>query len=384
MSLPRLSLRSGSARSAMLFGRLFVPAISMLFLVPLPPSLHAQDERPATAVIASDAERQTWSDPLEALGTVRADESVTLSATVTEIIRAVHFDDGQRVAKGDLLVHLEDLEEQAELAAAQARLVEQRNVLERARDLAERNLGARAELEDARARVQQAQAEIEAAQARLAAHRVQAPFDGVVGLRDVSPGMLVSPGKALVRLDKLDVVDVDFTVPSRHLGAISRGQTITARTDAYPGRRFAGRVTGIDNRIDPATRSITLRARIENDDGALRPGQLMQTILERDRREVVVVPESVLLPQGENHYAFVIDRDALTVERREVEIGERREGWVEVLEGIDPGERLVRHGIQKVRDGATVRVLDIADETTTIREILRRHRDALDTERNGP
>nr|WP_284047191.1 efflux RND transporter periplasmic adaptor subunit [Guyparkeria hydrothermalis] len=356
----------------------------MLLVVLAPPSLHAQADRPATAVIASDAERQTWSDPLEALGTVRADESVTLSATVTEIIGAVHFDDGQRVEQGDLLVHLEDLEEQAELAAAQARLVEQRNVLARARDLAERNLGARAELEDARARVQQAQAEIEAAQARLAAHRIHAPFDGVVGLREISPGMLVSPGTALVRLDKLDVVDVDFTVPSRHLGAISRGQTITASTDAYPDRRFSGRVTGIDNRIDPATRSITLRARIDNDDGALRPGQLMQTILERDRREVVAVPESVLLPQGEHQYLFVIDRDAMTVERREVEIGERREGWVEVTGGLEPGERLVRHGIQKVRDGDAVRVLAVADEDNPIREILRRHRDTLESPRGEP
>ncbi len=339
---------------------------------------------PATAVIASDAERQTWSDPLEALGTVRADESVTLSATVTEIIREIHFEDGQRVAEGDLLVHLEDREEQADLAAAQARLVEQRNVLGRARDLAERNLGARAELEDARARVQQAQAEIEAAEARLAAHRIHASFDGVVGLREISRGMLVSPGTTLLRLDKLDVVDVDFTVPSRYLGVVSRGQTITAATDAYPDRRFSGRVTGIDTRVDPSTRSITLRARIDNDDGALRPGQLMQTVLERDRREVVAVPESVLLPQGDHQYLFVIDREAMTVERREVEIGERRAGWVEVTAGLEAGERLVRHGIQKVRDGDAVRVLDVADEDNPIREILRRHRETLDDSRSEP
>ncbi|MFW6375499.1 MAG: efflux RND transporter periplasmic adaptor subunit [Guyparkeria sp.] len=358
--------------------RQLVSLISLLLVALAPPSLHAQSDSPATAVIASDAERQTWSDPLEALGTVRADESVTLSATVTELIREIHFEDGQRVSAGDLLVHLEDREEQAELAAAQARLVEQRNVLARARDLAERNLGARAELEDARARVQQAQAEIEAAEARLAAHRVLAPFDGVVGLRDISPGMLVSPGTSLVRLDKLDVVDVDFTVPSRHLGAISRGQTITAGTDAYPGQRFSGRVTGIDTRIDPATRSITLRARIDNAERALRPGQLMQTILERDRREVVAVPESALLPQGEHQYLFVIDREAMTVERREVDIGERRDGWVEVTDGLEPGERLVRHGIQKVRDGDAVRVLDVADGDNPIREILRKHRDALE------
>ena len=338
-------------------------------------------DRPATAVIASYAESRQWSDPLEALGTVRADEAVTLSATVTEVVREVRFRDGQRVEAGDLLVHLEDTEEQAELAAAQARLVEQRNALERAQQLLDRNLGARAEVEDNRARVQQVQAEIEGIKARLAAHRIRAPFDGVAGFRDISAGMLVSPGTELVTLDKLDSVKVDFTLPARHVGVLSVGQSVTAGTDAFPDRRFSGEVRAIRPRVDAATRSIMVRARIDNEDGLLRPGMLMRTILERDRRDVVAVPESVLLPQGEHQYLFVIDEETDRVERREVKIGQRRPGVVEVTEGLDGDELLVRHGVQKVRDGDSVRVLDIADEDNPVRGILERHREELSSER---
>ncbi|MFO7580966.1 efflux RND transporter periplasmic adaptor subunit [Guyparkeria sp.] len=359
-------------RSARRAAATLVTVLSILL-----PVVATATDRPATAVIASYAVSEQWSSPLEALGTVRADEAVTLSSTVTETVRDVLFRDGQRVQAGDLLVHLEDTEEQAELAAAQARLVEQRNALERSQRLLDRNLGARAEVEDNRARVQQIQAEIEGIKARLAAHRIHAPFDGIVGFRDISNGMLVSPGTDLVTLDKLDSVKVDFTVPARHVGVLSVGQSVMASTDAFPERRFSGEVRAIRPRVDAATRSITIRARIDNDEGLLRPGMLMRTILERDRRDVVAVPESVLVPQGEHQYLFVIDDETDRVERREVEIGQRRPGWVEVADGLQGGELLVRHGVQKVRDGVAVRVLDVADEDNPVREILERHRDEL-------
>lgn len=347
----------------------FVAAI-MLAAGPL-----AAADRPATAVIASPAETAQWSRPLEALGTVRADEAVTLSATVTEVVREIGFEDGQRVEVGELLVHLEDAEEQAELAAAQARLVEERNGLERARRLEERNLGVRADVEDGRARVQQISAEVEAIKARLAAHRLRAPFDGVAGFRDISVGALVTPGAELVTIDKLDVVKVDLTLPARHLGQVSTGQRIEARTQAYPDETFAGTVSAIRSRVDADTRSITVRAVFDNDAGRLRPGMLMRATLDRDSRPVVVVPEAVLLPRGNHQYLFVIDESNERVERREVEIGERRPGVVEVTAGLSGGELLVRHGVQKVRDGDAVRILGIADEETPVREILERHRD---------
>jgi len=305
---------------------------------------------------------------------VRADEAVTLSATVTEVVRSIGFEDGQSVQAGELLVHLEDAEEQAELAAAQARLVEERNALERARRLLERNLGARADVEDSRARVQQASAEIEAIQARLAAHRLRAPFDGVAGFRDISVGALVTPGTELVTIDKLDRVKVDFTLPARHLGQVSAGQGVTARSDSWPGETFEGRVSAIRPRVDVGTRSLGLRAVFDNREGRLRPGMLMRIVLEQDAREVVIVPESVLVPRGDEQYLFVIDAEN-RAERREVAIGERRAGFVEVTEGLEGGERLVRHGVQKVRDGDAVRVLGMADDETSVRSILEAQRD---------
>jgi len=354
-----------------LFRHSLLPAVTAL-LVAMP--LSAAD-RPATAVIASTADTTRWSRPLEALGTVRADEAVTLSATVTEVVRSIGFEDGQSVEAGALLVHLEDAEEQAELAAAQARLVEERNGLERARRLEERNLGVRADVEDSRARVQQITAEIEAIQARLAAHRLRAPFDGVAGFRDISVGALVTPGTELVTIDKLDRVKVDFTLPARHLGQVSAGQRVTARTQAWPKAVFDGTVRAIRPRVNAETRSLGVRAVFDNADGRLRPGMLMRTVLEQDGREVVVVPESVLLPRGDHQYLFVIDEASNRVERREVEIGERRPGKVEVTAGLDGGELLVRHGVQKIRDGDLVRILGVADEQTSVREILEEHRD---------
>ena len=331
-------------------------------------------DRPATAVIASHAETTQWSRPLEALGTVRADEAVTLSATVTEVVSEIHFEDGQRVAAGDRLLQLADAEERADLAAAQARLVEERNALDRARRLEERNLGVRADVEDSRARVSQVEAEIDALEARLAQHRIEAPFDGVVGLRELSVGALVSPGTELVTLDKLDRVKVDFTLPARHLGQVAEGQRVTARTQAWPESTFAGTVRAIRPRIDAATRSFAVRAVFDNPDGRLRPGMLMRTVLEQAAREVVVVPESVLVPRGDEQYLYLIGADN-GIERRAVTVGERREGLVEVTAGLDGGELLVRHGVQKVRDGDTVRVLGVADDETSVRAILEAHRD---------
>ena len=331
-------------------------------------------DRPAPAVIVSPAETTQWSRPIEALGTARADEAVTLSASVTEVITEIRFADGQRVTAGDLLLRLADAEERAELAAAQARLVEERNALDRARRLEERSLGVRADVEDSQARVQQIEAEIEAIQARLAQHRIEAPFDGVVGLRDLSVGALVSPGTELVSLDKLDRVKVDFSLPARHLGQVTEGQRVIARTQAWPEMRFDGTVRAIRPRIDPVTRSFTVRAIFDNPERRLRPGMLMRTTLEQDAREVVIVPESVLMPRGEDQYLFVLDANDV-VARRAVEIGERRAGFVEVTDGLDGGELLVRHGVQKVRDGEVVRVLGVADGETSVRQILEAQRE---------
>ncbi|WP_422102366.1 efflux RND transporter periplasmic adaptor subunit [Vreelandella sp.] len=329
----------------------------------------AQSQPP---VIGYQVKTETWSDPLEALGTLSADESVTLSATVTDTIAEINFDDGEQVERGRLLIRLEDAEEQALLRAAQAITDERRNASGRASQLQQRNLAARADVEDTQSRLRQAQADAQALEARLENYRVHAPFSGRVGFRNVSVGTLVTPGMELVTLDKLDVMKLDFTVPEVFLGRLSAGLNLSATTAAYPDDVFRGEISSIGTRIDPVSRSVNVRAELANPDLKLRPGMLMEVIVQQRVRDALVLPEAAIQPSGNRHFVMVIQQqeEAPRLERREVAIGERRSGEVEVLEGISEGDLVVIHGLQLAREGQEVRLLGIADDSTDIRSLL--------------
>lgn len=323
-------------------------------------------------VIGSYVQSTTWSDPLEALGTLSADESVTLSATVTETVAEINFQDGQQVERGHLLIRLEDAEEQAQLRAAQALRDERRNASGRADQLQQRNLAARADVEDAQARLRQADADVQALEARLANFRIQAPFSGRVGFRNISVGALVTPGMELVTLDKLNVMKLDFSVPEVFLGRLSPGLALSAKTAAFPDEIFSGQIASIGTRIDPISRSVSVRAELDNPGLRLRPGMLMEVIVQQRVRDALVLPESALEPSGDRHYVMLIHQhDGVTrLEQREVSIGERRHGEVEIIEGIAPEDLVVVHGLQLARDGQEVRLLGIVDDDTSIRALL--------------
>ncbi|QOR38322.1 efflux RND transporter periplasmic adaptor subunit [Billgrantia diversa] len=338
-----------------------------------PHSRVAAQEHPA--VIAARAIVEPWSDPLEALGTLRADESVTLSATVTEIVAELNFRDGEVVEAGQLLIRLEDGEEQAQLRAAQALRDERRSAVERLTQLQNRNMAPRADVEDSQARLRQVQAEIQALEARLTNYRIRAPFSGRVGFRNISAGSLVTPGTELVTLDKLDLMKLDFSVPESYLAILEPGLPLTARSAAFPDERFEGEVSSIGSRVDPVSRSITVRAKLDNPELRLRPGMLMEVVLQRNPRQAVVVPESVLVPSGDKQYVLVIDEaDEHRLVRRQVRVGERRTGQAEILEGLAGGELLVSHGLQRAQEGDRVRVLGIADDDASVRQILEANR----------
>ncbi|QTP54469.1 efflux RND transporter periplasmic adaptor subunit [Billgrantia sulfidoxydans] len=328
-----------------------------------------------TAVIGARAELQPWSDPLEALGTLRADESVTLSATVTEIVAELNFTDGEAVEAGQLLIRLEDSEERAQLRVAQALRDERRGAVDRLSQLQSRNMAPRADVEDSQARLRQVEAEIQALEARLTNYRLRAPFDGVVGFRNISLGSLVTPGTELVTLDKLDVMKLDFSVPEVYLAILAPGLPLSARSVAFPDEVFEGEVASVGSRVDPVSRSVTVRAELDNPELRLRPGMLMEVVLQRRPRQAVVVPESALIPSGDRQYVLVIDEaDENRLERREVQVGERRTGQAEILEGLEPDELVVSHGVQRAREGDRVRLLGIASEESSIREILEANR----------
>lgn len=354
-------------------GRRLTWLLCLLVVVSLLTQAQAQvpGAQQRTAVIGARAGLSDWSDPLEALGTLEAEESVTLSATVTETIAEVAFEGGERIAAGQVLVRLDDAEERADLRAAQALRDERRNAVNRLARLQERNLAPRAEVEDSRARLRQVEAEIEALEARLDDYRIRAPFSGMVGFRRVSVGTLATPGMELATLDKLDRMKLDFRVPEVELGSLAPGMALSAESAAYPEARFRGTIAAVGTRVDPISRSVPVRALLANPEGRLRPGMLMEVTLERRPRQALVVPESALIPEGERHFVLVIHQDEDgRIERRRVRLGERRPGEAEVLEGLSAGELVVSHGVERTRDGARVRLLGIADDTTSVRELL--------------
>lgn len=347
-------------------------------------SVFAQTQSDAPiAVIGATVDTSIWQDPVEALGTLKADESVTLSSTLTGTVSAINFEDGDSVEARQWLVQLDDEQAQAELRAAQALLDQRRSALDRAQQLQDRNLGVRATLEDNAALVRQSEAEIDAIRARLADHRLRAPFAGTVGLRDVSVGALVTPGTELVTLDKLDTMKLDFTVPATLLSVLHPGLTLSATTPSYPDATFRAEVATLGTRIDPVSRSLVVRANLDNPDGRLLPGMLMEVQLNQPAREALTIPESALVPDGERQTVWLIEPgQPARVTRREVAIGERRQGEVEITDGLESGQRIVTHGTLKVREGDPVELIaeDVSDGD--IKEVLERQRRATESQIN--
>jgi membrane fusion protein (multidrug efflux system) len=182
---------------------------------------------------------------------------------------------------------------------------------------------------------------------------ITAPFDGILGLRQVSPGSLVTPGTPIATLDDISLIKLDFQVPERFLAVLAKGQEVTARSGTYPDREFDGRVTSVDSRVDPVTRSVTARAEIPNRDRLLRPGMLMSVQVFLQPRQAIVVPEIAVVQVGTESFVYRVKADG-TVERAVIALGSRRQGAVEVTSGLSAGERIVVEGTVKLREGARV------------------------------
>ncbi len=320
----------------------------------------------ATPVIVEEAVRDRFVDRVEALGTLRANESVTLRSTVTERITALRFTDGQRVKAGDVLVEMTADEERALLQEARSVREEAQRQYDRARSLVRNNFAAEAQLDERRRTVETAQARAAAIELRLAERQIVAPFSGIVGLRMISVGALADPDTPIATLHDDSVMKLDFSVPATFLTTMQPGLAIVARSAALENQTFRGTVASIDNQIDPVTRSIVARAIIPNPDAVLRPGLLMSVELQKRPREAVVVGEETLMPAGSDTFVMVVDSsgEKPVVKRRRVEVGGRRPGRVEILSGLEPGEMVVSHGGMKVRDGqaVTIRAVKKPDE----------------------
>lgn len=314
----------------------------------------------ATPVILAPVVDAPFASSLQALGTALANESVRLTVNRSDLVKAIHFDDGQKVKANQLLVELQTAEEESRLVEAEALLVERKAAHERAVELNDQGISPESEVQTALAQMNAAKARVETLKATIRDGAVRAPFAGVLGLRRISVGTLLQPSTEITTLDDLSVVKVDFTIPETWLSAITIGQPVRAVSDAWPDKTFTGKVTAVATRLDERTRSATIRAVVGNPDMHLRPGMLMKVEVDRGERPSLQVPEDSLIQKGKEHFVFVVGEDAVAHETK-VTVGRRRVGSVEVLGGVAAGDKVVVKGLVRVREGTKVEVVAVRD-----------------------
>jgi membrane fusion protein, multidrug efflux system len=310
---------------------------------------------PGVAVEAVAVAMARLPQAITAVGSLRSDETVIVRPEIAGRIAQILFKEGERVKKGDVLVRLDDSVQQADLDKARANLTLSKSKFDRAVDLRKQGFISTQARDEAENLFKVAQADVEIMQARTAKLVLSAPFAGTVGLRSVSVGDYVKEGQDIVNLESIDPLKVDFRVPEMALSQVRDGQTLQVTLDAIPDRAYDGRVTAINPLIDANGRSVVIRAQVANRDGRLRPGMFARVrLFTSDARDSAMIPEESLFPVGEDKYVYkVVDGKAL---RQKVEIGQRRDGKVEVVSGLGASDVVVTAGHLKIRDGAAVTV----------------------------
>lgn len=354
--------------------RIFCILLIGVFVV-YPQSVYAQRGGPQgpTPVIAAPVKTQNFADKVEALGTTKANETVMITADTSEKIAAIHFEDGQMVKQGDLLVTLDKGQEEAELRAAQALAGQTRSSYNRAKELSGKSALPKAAIQDRLSELRQTQAAVEASKARLNNYEIVAPFDGILGLREVSVGTLVQPGDMITTIDDLSQIKVDFDVPSVFLSALRPGLPVTGTIEAFGDREFRGEVRTVNTQVDPVTRTVRVRAILPNEDNLLRPGLLMSITLSKDPRRALLVPEEAVIKRGDKNFVFLVanEEGKTFAKQTEIQIGTRQPGLIEVLSGLNEGDQVIGHGTVKISDGAEIQVTAVESEDAPLDELLK-------------
>lgn len=301
-----------------------------------------------------------FADVIEALGTTRANESVVLTARVSETVQRINFEDGMWVKEGTILVELTNSEEVALVRERKAAVKEALQQFERIRDLVKTGNASQAALDLRIRSLEEERSRLAAAEARIADRIIRAPFSGVLGLRNVSQGTLLSPGTAITTLDDIDIIKLDFSVPERFISALADRQAIIAKAAAFNEQPFEGTILTVNSRVDPVTRAVTVRAIIPNPERKLRPGMLMTVELSSNNRTALEVSEGAVIPVGRENFVFLLKED-MTVQRISVSLGTRRRGRVEITAGLEEGQRIVTSGTMRLRSGSKVSLPSAAD-----------------------
>ncbi len=318
---------------------------------------------PPEAVSAFVARHEKWQSTLSAIGSIAAVQGVTITPDIPGTVREIAFESGAAVAKGDLLVRLDTSSEEAQLRAAEAQLDWSKLNLERVRKLRSENTVSASELDSAEATTKQNQANADTIRATIEKKTIRAPFAGRLGIRQVNLGQYLDVGKAIVSLQSLTPVHVDFSLPQQELSRLSTGMKVRLGSDAYPDRQFEGTLTAINPDLDSSTRSVGLQATLENADQALRPGMFARIeVVLPEEKDVLVIPATAVLSNPYGDAVFVIDantkgtngQSGLVVRQQFIRTGRTRGDYVSVESGLKPGERIVSAGLFKLRNNMAV------------------------------
>jgi membrane fusion protein (multidrug efflux system) len=315
----------------------------------------AQDNGAAVAVEAAKVVAAPLNEQVTAIGTILSDEAVTISSEIPGRLQEIHFQEGQPIGKSAPLFTLDDSVYRAQLADADAKLKLAEQTHKRRTALLTNKYATAQSADESASNLAVSTAAVELARVQLEKAHIVAPFSGIVGLRRVSVGEYITSGQPLVNLEAIDPVKADFRVPEKFLPAIRVGQTIQIKVDAFPDQNFEGKVYAIDPRLDVSGRSLLVRAMVPNKEQLLRPGLFARvTVLLQLKKDALSVPEQAIVPQGDSQFVFkIVDGK---VQLTKVVTGTRREGRVEIVEGLSAGDQVVTAGQLKIRDGAAVSI----------------------------
>ncbi len=319
------------------------------------PVAKPEGKAPAMTVRVDEVKSAALREEVSAIGTLLANEAITIRAEVDGRITHIHFREGEPVAQGAKLVSLNSAEIEAQLNAAQSAATLNHTRLTRAEELHGKNFISGQALDEARENSNQSLARVAEIQARLDKTLLRAPFSGVVGVRQVSTGAYINKGQDIARLEGIGTLKVDFRVPELFAGRLKPGQRVQVSVDAYPKEQFDGVIFAIEPAVDEQTRTVLLRARVPNPQARLKPGMFARVaLLLGVRKDAIIVPEQAIVPRGRDFFVFkVVDGKALFTK---VELGLRRPGEVQILKGVAPGDVVVTDGQLRIRDGATVKI----------------------------
>jgi membrane fusion protein (multidrug efflux system) len=329
--------------------------VALLALAPAA-AISQQKAPPPTPVKAVAAKLAPAVDEASAVGTLRADEAVTIRPEIAGRIAEFRFNEGQNVARGAVLLRLDQSELAAVLGSSRAQAVLDRQRLDRAEDMHRKGFIAQQALDEQRANYQRALSKQREDEARLAKTEIRAAFPGVMGLRQVSEGAYVAAGTDVVRLEKIDQLKLDFRVPETYVGRLQPGQAVRVLVDAYGAQNFGGSVYALEPAVDEGTRTLLVRARVANPQLKLRPGMFARVQVQLGVREKAVwVPEGAIVPRGQDSYVFrVVEGKA---EQVKVQTGLRKVGEVEIAKGLAAGDLVVTEGTQRIGPGSPVTVM---------------------------